>query len=79
MDGTINKLKRVSTLPLDRAMLTVSPIFSPCDNLRPHLDESSPTKNGKIFPLCLQNMFAFVQTTESAVVSMPGQESVVQV
>ncbi len=27
--------------------------------LRPRLDESSPTKNGKIFPLRLQNMSSF--------------------
>ncbi len=41
--------------------------------LRPRLDESSPTKNGKVFPLHPQNMSAITRTTESAVVHMPGQ------
>ncbi len=40
---------------------------------RPHLRRGSPTKNGKVFPLHLQNMSAFTQTAESFVVCMSGQ------
>ncbi len=53
---------------LDSSWLTVSPatqlVKSPEASVRPRLHGSSPTTNGKIFPLHLQNVSAFTRTTE---------------
>ncbi len=44
-----------------------------CPFFRPRLHRSSPTKNGQVLSLRLQNMSAFTRTTKSPVVCMPGQ------